>query len=271
MSIIKSFAVGDGDNFYIRHVSDNFTIIDVSLPQDRRDEILEEIKDESRSKGIVRVIATHPEADHVGGLHYLDDAIEILNFYCVKNQARLDADHVGIQRYRELHDSDKAFYISQGCRRRWMNQESAERGSAGINILWPDRSQQAFKDALEEAEAGGSANNICPIIRYSLKGGASAFWAGDLETDFLESIKDAVTPPKTTLVFAPHHGRSTGRLPASWLRDLAPKAIVIGEAKSKHLDYYADYNTITQNSAETSPLSAQEAKFTSTSAQQPTT
>ena len=28
MSIIKSFAVGEGDMFYIEHNSDNFTVID---------------------------------------------------------------------------------------------------------------------------------------------------------------------------------------------------------------------------------------------------
>ncbi|WP_323671829.1 MBL fold metallo-hydrolase [Candidatus Poriferisodalis multihospitum] len=249
MSIIKSFAVGEGDCCYIKHDSDNFTIIDASLPDSRRQEILKEIKNERQSKQIVRVIATHPEADHVGGLHHLDDAIGIVNFYCVKNQARTDSNHPGVQRYRKLHNSKKAFYIRKGCGRRWMNKNSEERGSAGINILWPDRAHDSFKTALEEAENGGSANNICPIIRYKLTGGASAFWAGDLETNYLKGIQNAVSLPKTTLVFAPHHGRSSGRLPASWLQDLDPKIVVIGEAQSQHLDYYANYNTITQNSA----------------------
>lgn len=249
MTIIKSFAVGEGDNFYIRHRSDNFTIIDAALPGSRRDEIIREIKEQSRLKGIVRVIATHPEADHVGGLNYLDDAIGIRNFYCVKNGARTDSDHAGVQRYRELHDSTKAFYIQKDCSRYWMNKTSEERGSAGINILWPIRNHETFKRALEEAEDGGSANNICPIFRYSLAGGVSAFWAGDLETDTLKEIEDAVSLPRTTLVFAPHHGRSSGRLPTSWLDRLDPKIIVIGEAQSEHLDYYRNYNTITQNSA----------------------
>jgi len=31
MSIIKSFAVGNGDMFYIKHNSDNFSIIDCYL------------------------------------------------------------------------------------------------------------------------------------------------------------------------------------------------------------------------------------------------
>ncbi len=249
MSVIKSFAVGDGDNFYIRHNSDSFTIIDASLPADRREEILADIQDASGTKGITRLIATQPEADHVGGLHHLDDTIGIVNFYCVENSARTDPDNEGVERYRLLHDSDEAFYLTDGCHRRWMNQTSDERGSAGINILWPDRSHESFKTALDEAEKGRSANNICPIASYSLKGGASAVWFGDLETDFLDSIEDAVSIKPTSIVFAPHHGRESGKLPNSWLEALDPKIVVIGEAASAHLDYYDGYNTITQNSA----------------------
>lgn len=31
MSVIKSFSVGNGDMFYIKHDTDNFTIIDCNL------------------------------------------------------------------------------------------------------------------------------------------------------------------------------------------------------------------------------------------------
>ena len=41
MSLVKSFAVGNGDMFYIQHDTDNFSIIDCSLPDDREEEILE--------------------------------------------------------------------------------------------------------------------------------------------------------------------------------------------------------------------------------------
>ena len=34
MSIVKTFAVGDGDMYYIKHNSDNFSIIDCSLRLD---------------------------------------------------------------------------------------------------------------------------------------------------------------------------------------------------------------------------------------------
>ena len=67
MPTIKSFAVGNGDMFYINHSSDNFTLIDCDLCEDNADDILAELKEKSRGKGIVRFISTHPDEDHFGG------------------------------------------------------------------------------------------------------------------------------------------------------------------------------------------------------------
>jgi ABC-type Fe3+-hydroxamate transport system substrate-binding protein len=72
---------------------------------------------------------------------------------------------------------------------------------------------------------------------------------GDLETDFMENIKPDLLLPKVNILFAPHHGRDTGTLPPEFLDAMQPDIIVIGEADSKHLNYYDGYNTITQNSA----------------------
>lgn len=112
MSIIKSFAVGAGDMFYIRHGSDNFTIIDCDLNVDNASDIIAELQQQSSDKNIVRFICTHPDEDHFGGLHLLDDAMPILNFYVVKNQAIKDEDTDSFVRYCKLRDSEKAFYIS---------------------------------------------------------------------------------------------------------------------------------------------------------------
>ena len=43
MSIVKSFAVGAGDMFYIRHNSDNFTMIDCDLGDDNAERIIAEL------------------------------------------------------------------------------------------------------------------------------------------------------------------------------------------------------------------------------------
>ena len=54
MSIIKSFSVGNGDMFYIKHGSDNFTVIDCYMHEDNEDKIIDEIIDKSKNKGFKR-------------------------------------------------------------------------------------------------------------------------------------------------------------------------------------------------------------------------
>ena len=74
-------------------------------------------------------------------------------------------------------------------------------------------------------------------------------WMGDLETDFVDAIKSDLSVPDIDILFAPHHGRASGRVPSDVLEAMDPKIVVVGEAPSKHLNYYAGYNTLTQNSA----------------------
>ena len=74
-------------------------------------------------------------------------------------------------------------------------------------------------------------------------------WMGDLETAFMEKIKAAITPEASHVLFAPHHGRKSGRVPNDWLKKINPTIIVVGEAPSSELTYYDGWDTITQNSA----------------------
>lgn len=247
MSVIKSYSVGVGDMYYIRHNSDNFTIIDCDLSEENADEIIQDIEAAKEGKGIVRFISTHPDEDHFGGIHLLDDTISICNFYVVKNRAIKEVETESFKRYCKLRDGDKAFNIHKGCSRKWMNLGDEERSTSGIQILWPDTANPSFQEAMAACDAGESFNNVSPVIRYSIEKGASFLWLGDLETEFMESITNHITLTKTTVVFAAHHGRDSGKIPDSWLEKLDPQLIVIGEAPSRHLHYYTGYKTLTQN------------------------
>lgn len=179
----------------------------------------------------------------------MDKKTKVLNFYCVKNEATKDSKTTSFRKYRELRDGNKAFYISKGCKRKWMNEADEERAQSGIHILWPDPNNEDYKDALELAKNGESPNNISAVIQYSLESGATMLWMGDLETEFMEAIESELALPKVAILFAPHHGRESGRIPDSMLTKMSPKIIVVGEAPSDHLHYYPDYNAITQNTA----------------------
>ena len=200
-------------------------------------------------RGITRFISSHPDQDHIGGLVRLDDALGIVNFYCVNNSTTKEIETDDFKRYKALRDSEKAFYLFKGCSRRWMNMNDEERGSSGINILWPNTENEHFQAALEAAANGNTPNNIGPIVRYSVQNGPSMLWMGDIDGSFLEKVEDELDIPETTVLFAPHHGRKSGKVPPAILSDMDPKLVVIGQADSVHLDYYAGYNSISQNSA----------------------
>lgn len=251
MSRIKSFSVGNGDMFYIEHNSDNFTTIDCCYEdEESRDQNFEEVKEKSSKKGITRFISTHPDEDHIKGIEIFCDKVGIINFYVVKNEATKSDETDSFKKYCELRDdTKKAFYVYEGCSRLWMNQTNEERSSAGISFLWPDRNNSDFIEALSKAKDGEAFNNISPIFTYSVNNGVKAMWMGDMETDFLDRIKDSVEWPEIDILFAPHHGRKSGKVSSDVLEKLDPQIIVIGKAPSKNLDYYSHYNTITQNSA----------------------
>jgi len=215
MSTVKSYSVGNGDTFYIDHDTDNFSIIDCNLREtdDNKDSILDELADLSGKKGITRFISTHPDDDHIHGLEDLDDKINILNFYCVANEATKPNEDDHFIHYRSLRDSKKSFKIYKGCSRRWMNDDDDERKSSGINIKWPDVANEDYNDALQRAKEGEEYNNISAIVCYSIKNGPSYQWMGDLKTEFTEKIEEEVSWLKTKILFAPHQGRKLGKLP----------------------------------------------------------
>ena len=252
MSTVKSLSVGNGDMFYINHNSKNFTLIDCCLSDENRTRILAEIKSLAAAKNIVRFISTHPDDDHIAGLVALDDMLTICNFYCVRNEATKKDETDDFTRYCQLRDSEKkAFYLSHGCKRKWMNDddEPSTNGRSGINVHWPDPKNESFLSALAAAKTGESPNNISPIIVYSVQDGVSIMWMGDLEAAFMDEIAATLKLPRAHILFAPHHGRDSGKVPQMLLDQIDPKIIIIGEAPSEDLNYYTGYDKITQNSA----------------------
>jgi beta-lactamase superfamily II metal-dependent hydrolase len=249
MSIVKSYSVGHGAMYYVKHNSSNFTVIDCRLVAgDTMEPIIEEIVEESRAKDVVRFISTHPDDDHIKGIIELDDAMRLRNFYCVDNAAIRDEPTDAFLHYCALRDSEKAFNVYRGCRRKWMNVSDEKRGSAGINFQWPVTDNADYQAALDLAANGGRANNISPIFTYARDDGARFMWMGDLETDFMERVKDELTDlPEVDILFAPHHGRDTP--PKDWMKQLNPQVVVLGEADEEHLDPYTGCTKMRQSRA----------------------
>src|SRR6516162_4394557 len=175
MSIVKSFSIGNGDMFYINHNSDNFTIIDCCMGDEDRARIVAELKHQSNGKGVVRFISTHPDEDHILGLRYLHRSMNLLNFYCLRNDATKEPETDSFDQYCALRDdAQKAFYLYRGCSRKWMNIDNEERKHSGLHVLWPITTNEHYKEALQQAAEGESANNISIVLQYNCVAGKIA-------------------------------------------------------------------------------------------------
>lgn len=260
MAIVKSFSVGEGDMYYIKHDSDNFTMIDCclegdkcTLSKEKKSALLKELMNIKGEKGVDRFISTHPDEDHIGGLRTLDEVVGITNFYCTRNDAWKTSSSDSFEYYKSIRDSNRSAFLWAGMRRKWLNDSNAEDGadpgSSGIFILWPKEGDHDFNDEQFKADTGESFNNISPIFVYNIANGPKFMWMGDIEKDFLVKIKDKISWPNVDVLFAPHHGRDSGKVPQEILTQLKPQLIIIGEAESKHLNYYSGWNTLTQISA----------------------
>lgn len=258
MAIVKSFSFPEGnirgDMFYIKHGSNNFTVIDCYLldgegANSRKNEIINEIKRESKGR-ICRFISTHPDNDHIKGIEYLDEEWGIRNFYAVNNNRPKDYSDVSLIHYHKLL-ANKNFAIKRGISRKWLNDFNHENGGSGINFLWPDLNNKKFKEAMKLVSEGKKVNNICPIFTYSIKDGATYMWMGDLETEMQQAYYDEFKNniPQIDILFQPHHGRKTGAVPSELLNVLNPRLIIIGNAPADYIDYGNSRQTITQNTA----------------------
>ena len=74
---------------------------------------------------------------------------------------------------------------------------------------------------------------------------------GDLETDMQQAYYDEYHAdiPTVDILFQPHHGRESGKVPNDLLEALNPKLIIIGNAPAEYIDYGPSRQTITQNTA----------------------
>ena len=123
MGIIKSFTVGKGDIFYIKHNRSNYTTIDCFLSNENIDGVMNEISNKARSQSITRPISTHPNDGYVYGLEYPEKKVVIANFYCSVDETTQKGQKDSLHKYCDLKDSSKEFYLYGACFCKWIGEE----------------------------------------------------------------------------------------------------------------------------------------------------
>lgn len=245
MSIVRSFSVGNGDMFAIQHDDGDLTVIDVCLTRQNVQEIKSALKSLCRPGGTTRLIITHPDEDHIRGLSDFIRWFPKLEIYSPPAEPLKAVESSSFRLFKALRQMGLLRPLAKGWTK---SQANALLAGSTLRCFWPDLSSNAYRQFAFAARRGLGSNNCSPGLILTMKNGATLVWLGDLETAALARIPTEDLPQDVDIVFAPHHGRKSAKIPASILKRLNPQVVVLGEGSSEHLHYSYSCQTVTQNS-----------------------
>ncbi|AEA27654.1 hydrolase [Pseudonocardia dioxanivorans CB1190] len=201
-------------------------------------------RDNLRSQEIFRYIQTHPDLDHMSGLHrfFSQEKVALLNFWDTSNQKSLDTtdftnapydalDWTTYQLLRLGHGPDDSTHVVinayAGDLRDYWAQD-------GIEILSPT------PDIVDTCNSSDSYNNISFVLRLSYAG-RSIILPGDAEglawKSMLSSFPDSLP---CDVLKASHHGRESG-YDYDAVAAMSPSAVICSVGKKPSTDASDEY------------------------------
>lgn len=200
------FDVGQGDSELIRLPGGENILIDAGTSSTE-----DELVDELRSLGaetLDLVVATHPHADHIGGMAAVIDAFDVRQVVMPRIS---ESDTPTTKTYENLLQSiaDKGLTITPAE----PGDELLSSGGAVLTVLAPN------------GEDYGDLNNYSVVLRLTY-GEDSFLFTGDAEEASEEEMLSLDWPLTATVLKCGHHGSETSTSPA-FLDAVSPQYAVI--------------------------------------------
>jgi competence protein ComEC len=208
---IYALDVGQGDSSLIITPEGKSVLIDAGPPQTGDEVVAALRKRDVRSLDLA--VATHPHADHIGGMRSVIENFGVKNFldsgqrYPSKEYVRmLDAlDKKGI----------KAIFAKKGMK---FDLDSGVK----LEVLNP----QGEKQRITEVRRGGSVENANSVVLRLSYGNFSMLFTGDAETETEDLMMESGEPLRAQVLKVGHHG-SRYATSARFLQAVAPEAAII--------------------------------------------
>jgi len=245
MIICHILNVGKGSCSIIDFPSNRLTVIDIDNSRLNDDDTLTDpiayIKKEFPRRGIFRFILTHPDLDHMSGLHELATSIAIGNFWDTDNTKSFSDDDWDNSPYdrrdwdkyqliRKRNENPKCLHLLQDASSDccWIQD--------GIRILAPNTTLVQLGNKGENPEY----NHLSYVLMIS-HAGARILIGGDATKEAWDEIystlgKDAL---KANVFIAPHHG-SKNNINERVFSHIAPEFVIASVAEG--VDYAYDYS-----------------------------
>jgi competence protein ComEC len=208
---IYTLDVGQGDSSLIITPEGKSVLIDAGTPQ-AADEVVTALrKRDVRSLDLA--VATHPHADHIGGMR------QVIENFGVKNFLDSNQEYPSKEYLRMLQalgeKGIKPIFAKKGMR------FDLDSGVA-LEVLNP----QGAGQWITEVRRGGSVENANSVVLRLSYGNFSMLFTGDAETETEDSMMKSGVPLRAQVLKVGHHG-SRYATSAKFLEAVAPEAAII--------------------------------------------
>ncbi|HKQ91579.1 MAG TPA: ComEC/Rec2 family competence protein [Blastocatellia bacterium] len=208
---VYALDVGQGDSALIITPEGKSVLIDAGPPQ-AGDEVVAALRKKD-VRSIDLAVATHPHADHIGGMR------QVIENFGVKNFLDSGRDYPSKEYERMLRALDekgiKPIIAKKGMK---FDLDSG----AKLEVLNPQGGDQW----IEEVRRGGSVENANSIVLRLSYGNFSMLFTGDAETETEDLIMESGATLRAQVLKVGHHG-SRYATSARFLDAVAPEAAVI--------------------------------------------
>jgi competence protein ComEC len=237
--------VGKGNCTIIDFPSGHLSIIDIDnsrhTPENELTCPIDYLEENFKGKNIFRFILTHPDMDHMSGIHELKTKFPIINFWDTENDKTLtitdikkspfydEKDWTTYQTLSESKENPKALQIKRNESRDYWN-------SDGITVLAPCDTLIKLSKDTNDTDAD-KYNHLSYVLRVDFKGirillggdATIAAWEDILEKCGKESLK-------ADIFLAPHHG-SKNNVNEEVFKHISPDYVIVSVDKGVEYDY----------------------------------
>ena len=242
--IINFLNVGKGNCTVIDFPSEHLTIVDIDNSRGTNDNELTDpvdfLKKRYKGRNVFRFILTHPDMDHLSGLHELHTEFDIINFWDTDHDKTLEFNSDDKSPYKKedwetylrLRKSDLTPKSLQNLRHESKDHWNTDK----VTILSP--SKKLIKLSKETPEGNSNKHNhLSYVLRIDCHG-KRILLGGDATIDAWDDIleecgKEAL---KADIFLAPHHG-SKNNVNEEVFKHIAPDFVIVSVAEGVDYDY----------------------------------
>jgi beta-lactamase superfamily II metal-dependent hydrolase len=208
---VYALDVGQGDSQLIISPEGKSVLIDAGPPQ-AGDEVVAALE-KRNVKSLDLAVATHPHADHIGGMRQVLENVEVKNF--------LDSGRVYAS-----SEYERLLRVITEKKIKFIEAKKGMRFDLGSGVGLETLNPQGDGRFITKVRPGGSLENANSVVLRLSYGNFAMLFTGDAETETEQLMMESAEPLRAQVLKVGHHG-SRYATSGKFLEAVAPEVAII--------------------------------------------